>query len=161
MKRSDRLVINVAEIKEDGLKVKGEIPASVFELGPDQCDRQNCPNPLLYDLHAAKVNEGILISGRASTIARCRCDRCLVYYDRELVTDDVSHYETELHDNQADFTEAVREDVLIMFGDKNLCREDCKGMCPSCGVNLNQRTCDCEEPAPDAGAWHQLDDLDL
>ena len=30
-----------------------------------------------------------------------------------------------------------------------LCREDCQGLCPSCGINLNLRRCDCEQPARD------------
>ena len=40
---------------------------------------------------------------------------------------------------------------------KTVCREDCKGLCPSCGSNLNVESCDCQ-PVPDA-RWSALKDL--
>lgn len=42
--------------------------------------------------------------------------------------------------------ELLREDVLLSLPTKVLCKEDCKGLCPQCGVNLNEETCTCKAP---------------
>ena len=39
--------------------------------------------------------------------------------------------------------EILREQVLLALPMKALCRVDCKGLCPTCGINLNSGTCDC------------------
>ncbi len=39
--------------------------------------------------------------------------------------------------------DAVREQVLLSLPDRSLCREDCKGLCPHCGENLNEAACHC------------------
>lgn len=45
--------------------------------------------------------------------------------------------------------DAVREQVLLSLPDRSLCREDCKGLCPHCGANLNETTCNCGEQLVD------------
>jgi uncharacterized protein len=42
-----------------------------------------------------------------------------------------------------DLTEAIRQYALLAIPMKPLCREDCAGLCPSCGQNLNRGRCDC------------------
>lgn len=48
--------------------------------------------------------------------------------------------------------EILREQVLLALPVQRLCREDCKGLCPSCGVNLNNETCGCT-PVVTATGW--------
>ncbi len=55
--------------------------------------------------------------------------------------------------------DALARDILIMAeGDRVLCREDCNGLCPGCGVNLNQESCQCmpEEVPPQWAALREL-----
>jgi len=40
---------------------------------------------------------------------------------------------------------------------KILCAEDCKGLCPTCGANLNETDCDCKAPVD--ARWASLKDL--
>jgi len=47
------------------------------------------------------------------------------------------------------FEEVVREQVLIALPMKPLCREDCRGLCPTCGMDWNVGTCACAEKAID------------
>lgn len=42
-----------------------------------------------------------------------------------------------------DLTPMVREQVLLALTERPLCREDCRGLCPHCGANLNERSCTC------------------
>ena len=57
-----------------------------------------------------------------------------------------------------DLTEAVRQYVLMSIPMKPLCDADCAGLCPQCGKNFNQGSCDC--PSPDIDPrWSELTKL--
>ena len=47
-------------------------------------------------------------------------------------------------DDQIDLAQLVREQIYLTLPMKPLHREDCKGLCPQCGANLNETTCDCQ-----------------
>jgi uncharacterized protein len=117
-----------------------------------------------------KIIQDIRIQGRLDARLELSCARCLepvmqdvnrefdLLYrpqgadagrDEMSVTDaeaEISYYEGEgiLLDD------VVREQVLLAAPLKVTCREDCKGLCPHCGTNLNQEQCSCataqEEP---------------
>jgi len=53
--------------------------------------------------------------------------------------------------------DALREQVLLALPLKVICREDCKGLCPHCGKNLNVAACGCAEP--NDPRWSALKDL--
>lgn len=42
-----------------------------------------------------------------------------------------------------DLGDIIRNNILLNMSTKYLCREDCKGLCPECGVDLNESQCDC------------------
>jgi len=62
--------------------------------------------------------------------------------EREVAEEDVdiSYYT----DDQIDLIELLREQFYLALPMKPLCREDCRGLCPQCGVNRNTGTCECE-----------------
>ena len=47
-------------------------------------------------------------------------------------------------DERLDLDELLREDILLDLPTKFLCRDDCKGLCPKCGKDLNEGDCDCD-----------------
>ena len=53
-----------------------------------------------------------------------------------------------IEDDAVDLSEIVREAVIFGAQMNDLCREDCRGLCPRCGKDLNEGPCDCE-PEPD------------
>lgn len=68
------------------------------------------------------------------------CARCLAPlggpFDRSFVLD----YEVE-DEMDLDITDDVRQEILLSYPVKVVCREDCRGLCPQCGTNLNERSC--------------------
>jgi uncharacterized protein len=54
--------------------------------------------------------------------------------------------------------DVVREQVFLSLPPRSLCREDCKGLCPRCGKNLNSESCTCVT-APADPRWTALSDL--
>ena len=51
----------------------------------------------------------------------------------------------EYRDEKIDLGEVVREQLYLALPMKPLCQEDCKGLCPVCGVNRNRETCTCQQ----------------
>lgn len=73
----------------------------------------------------------------------------------------ITDAETEIGYYQKDgllLEDVLREQVLLSLPAKTLCREDCKGLCPHCGRNLNSESCNCET-APADPRWSALSDL--
>jgi uncharacterized protein len=52
----------------------------------------------------------------------------------------------------------VKEEILLAMPGHTLCREECKGLCANCGVDLNQNNCDCATKQIDS-RWEKLKDL--
>jgi len=53
--------------------------------------------------------------------------------------------------------DVVREQVLLSLPSRTLCNEDCKGLCPRCGQNLNQAACNCSSQPDEASTgWNAL-----
>lgn len=84
------------------------------------------------------------------------CDRCLDEFNREYKLD-FSHIlvrgETSMDEEEyvgcpedtLDVNELAIQDLLLSLPTKSLYREDCRGLCPVCGQNLNHGDCDCEK----------------
>jgi uncharacterized protein len=64
---------------------------------------------------------------------------------------DIGFYEG----NGLELADVVREQLLLWLPMRGLCREDCKGICPSCGVNRNREICDCVNTFADS-RWDAL-----
>lgn len=64
-----------------------------------------------------------------------------------------------VEDGLLDMDELATADISLELPICVLCREDCKGLCPMCGVNLNKTTCDCEEPEWKPGRNNPFKDL--
>ncbi|HCC34967.1 MAG TPA: nucleic acid-binding protein [Ruminococcaceae bacterium] len=89
------------------------------------------------------------------------CDRCASPIVKE-ITESVYHVladrpdggeETEetvlLDDMRLDLDEMVRTDLILSLPTKFVCSEDCRGLCPLCGKNLNEGECGCNNGAKD------------
>jgi len=64
-------------------------------------------------------------------------------------TDDPDVYRLDPKARELDLRPAIREEWLLAAPTFAVCREDCKGLCPRCGADLNAGPCGCPPPAPD------------
>jgi uncharacterized protein len=63
--------------------------------------------------------------------------------EREVEEDDLS---TAFYDgDEIDLSQLITEQFQLALPMKPLCRDDCKGLCPQCGTNLNTGTCGCDQ----------------
>lgn len=85
------------------------------------------------------------------------CDRCLKPLTRTVQKQFVHTLVSALNDEDNgdfilvedmhfDLDELLREDILLHIPTKELCKPDCKGLCPMCGADLNVTTCSCKPP---------------
>lgn len=110
------------------------------------------------------INDGTLLdlNGKIFVEARYTCDRCLEEFYTQLEIPFGDKYkeanpgdcEDELESacfvgDEIDITDLVRENLLLAQPLKKLCKENCKGLCSKCGVNLNVSTCSCDKESID------------
>lgn len=66
-----------------------------------------------------------------------------------------------INDNMADIDTPLAEEILLEFPSRFLCNEECRGLCPKCGVDLNTESCSCVLKEPDMRFKVLLDYLEL
>ncbi|MEO6656612.1 MAG: DUF177 domain-containing protein [Pyrinomonadaceae bacterium] len=118
------------------------------------------------------------LGGIIKTEVRLECSRCLepvekhldfpvraIFVDSndedtgtEAEISDEALDESVVHDGEIDLAEVVREQVLLSLPEQIFCREDCKGLCPKCGANLNLIDCICADDEVDP-RWEALKSL--
>ena len=168
--------VRLDEIRLDKLKTRPqevvfcepiiEFPALV-ELAEDS--GLEFIGPLRGELLANWPGDVIKVSGRISTEVQMPCSRCLsevswelnldvlVCYspvssensdaleqERELSSDDLGV--VPLTGEEIDIRSELEQEVIMAIPQHVLCKEDCAGLCPVCGTDLNQNKCTCERP---------------
>lgn len=125
--------------------------------------------PLDVDLTARSVGDGVFVRGTLRTTVRLACRRCLSPVERrvdesvdllylEKVEEDELDgevYRLPERGDELDLAPAVREHLLLDLPEYGLCDEECRGLCPGCGANLNEGACDCV-PQAAPGPWDAL-----
>ena len=110
------------------------------------------------DVTATAKNRASLVS---LTIRACfsysrSCDRCSTDFAREMdmlfehklaqtLVDDGNDDYIETPDFKLELDDIVISDILLSLPQKNLCKDDCKGLCQICGKNLNEGDCSCDK----------------
>jgi DUF177 domain-containing protein len=161
-----------------------EFPPERFDLGTDV----RAVRPVRTSGRATLVEEhtgdkgtldDIRVAGNVATDLEILCARCLdpVHYPiqrefdllyRPAGSDSGGDKEVELHDKDASISyyegdgleleDVLREQMLLAVPIKTLCSENCKGLCPHCGKNLNTDGCECAQDASDP-RWDALKEL--
>ena len=91
------------------------------------------------------VGRCFVVRGRIECKKNFICDRCLAQASENQVHEfDEEFDKSEAIDELIDVTELLRDVLLAGQPMKNLCKADCKGLCPECGANLNESECECD-----------------
>lgn len=162
----DSLVIEIpAELfaPAESSSYAGELAISSFEFGPDE---YRVARPLSWNASITNVGGALLVSGTVKGQVTTACARCLedATFDVEgeiegyfliegegEAPDDMEEDEFDVlpEDNKLDLEPLILAAVYVELPLIPLCREDCKGICPTCGANLNEGPCDCVPDASD------------
>ncbi len=102
----------------------------------------------------------VLLRAEISFCYHGQCDRCLNDFEKEyklsmehILVDSLNNEENDdfilLQQYQLDLSDLVMTDMLLELPYKSLCKEDCRGLCPMCGQNLNDGLCGCKPDTTD------------
>jgi DUF177 domain-containing protein len=177
------MLIKVKDLELRKLEFNESLAPGAIDLGEDLV--QTGPLPVQGHAELIRENRGarqvvedIRLVGSFSTEIDAPCARCLepvhnavaekfdLLY-RPLGVDarseevSISQAETEIGYYRGEgllLEDVLKEQILLALPVKQVCRANCKGLCPHCGKNLNVESCDCASSMPDP-RWSALEDI--
>ena len=160
----------IQDIPQEGFHLNYEVGQDELELTPDEgriLDR------LHLDCNVGHSSEGVGVKGTLSGTLIRECVRCLGEYQELVVLPclgmykreqsemqsstvvlDEESYDSELEQieevypcdgGQVDLVVLLREQVILATPIQSLCRPNCQGLCPRCGINRNEAGCSCAD----------------
>ena len=163
---SNALLINAAELlRRPGSERHVSLEPTVAELGIVD-DKFDVAATVHVSLRLESLTDGIVVDGQLRAPWADSCRRCLAPAAGEVVCDVRELYQHALTDpdafeivgDQIDLARMIRENILLDAPVAPLCRPDCAGLCPTCGVDLNTASCDCVSVVSDP-RWDALSQL--
>ena len=152
--------IVIEDIPDEGLVVDIEEKLGLEEV--------SVVSPVTAQLGLNRTGKEIIVTGSLRAGLGLQCSRCLKDFRRTLdlpvnvvyhPIDEMGIERHELKDDEMDMgfysgeeldlRELLKEQLLLNIQMKPLCDENCKGLCPHCGVDLNSETCGCEKKGSD------------
>jgi uncharacterized protein len=145
----------------------GENPDELNRLYSGDDKDFRFPQPLRVHVVYYRSGADLFFHGRVATVIEGHCSRCLKSYsfplekefDFVLAPDSRSPKNKELNaaelglsfyrGDELNLEPLIREQVLLALPTRPLCDENCRGLCPSCGVDLNERDCRCANAESD------------
>jgi len=140
----ERLRFATRDIQEaEGLVFDGEFPGAELLAGTDSgaATLGSCVVRLEFSIGG----DSILMEGTVDGAWTLPCSRCLKPHEAALRAEVTETFAATLETIEA--AEDLRQALVLVQPDRSLCREDCRGLCPLCGKDLNAGTCGC---APEA-----------
>lgn len=150
------LIINLASLAAGMTRLEAKVTAEDLELPPAEW-----PGGAEASLHLDRTGEMVAVRGRIRSAAHLECVRCLRPFDLPVATDltvvadrsggrsrvgeDLeADDDMKFHDGrQLDLRGEAREALLLELPITPHCRDDCRGLCPRCGADLNDGPCGC------------------
>lgn len=118
-----------------------------------------------------KVEDSVLLNGTIKYTFSDECARCLENFDNTVETkfeaiivqkinedEESDEIQLVITDGCVVLDEIIKQMIYLSMPMKSLCKADCKGICPTCGVNLNYEECKCENNLTDP-RFNKLKDL--
>ena len=177
------MFIEIKDLEISPIDFREEYGPGAIDLGPDLLQLSTLHTEGRADLveehHGKhKIIQDIRLKGKLNTSLEAACARCIEPVTHQLSREfdllyrplgsDAGRDELSVTDAEAEIgyytgeglllEDAVREQVLLALPLKMICREECKGLCPQCGQNLNEGACACVPPVQDL-RWSALREI--
>ena len=131
---------------------------------PLDAEHERLTGDIHVELQLTALNDGIDVAGTVSAAWATVCRRCLVDVSGTAVGAVDELYQIDpldpdayvIEDGQLDLAPLVRETILLELDNERLCRPDCAGLCPVCGVDRNTTDCSCDATVRDE-RWAALE----
>ena len=140
-------------------------------MGSELALGEQLHSTVTVDVALDKTPTQILLTTHIQVSGAFTCDRCVAEFERKLSpsyrmlyvfeVDEMQHLDPaefqviSAGENTIDIIDDVRQTIILAVPLKLLCNDQCKGLCPACGMNLNGDSCSCKEEIVDE-RWEQL-----
>jgi uncharacterized protein len=164
------LVIDLRRLEQAPAEVRGEISGADPVWSGSGLD---LAGPVVVRARAdGSPTRGVRVRGLLQGRLRSQCRRCLEPLELEVTDDfdlffdpkssatdeDMTLHTLEPRAEELDLRGPLGERFVLVAPDFPVCREECMGLCPHCGVNRNETDCDCSTVEPDS-RWGPLQQL--
>ena len=171
--------VNVAQLLHAPVGTTRSYPLDEHE--PDLAEELGLLTPVVGTLKLTRTNHGILAEAHYTVDVEQECGRCLDPARSTIVSDlseeflpstnIVTGQPENLHadpdvflinaNHEIDLTDLIRQDLVVQQPLQPLCRPDCPGLCPDCGLELQTGACGCaaQDDAAGEGQLGRLGEL--
>ncbi|MBN1521903.1 MAG: DUF177 domain-containing protein [Candidatus Aureabacteria bacterium] len=153
------MIIIKTRTKEDHFDLDGIESSEIFQIS--QGEGVSFQDEVEYHLRIQKTTKELIVMGSVKTVVSYECARCLKAFKEEIKVDNLLYsYALDQLGEQLDLTPLVREEFLLRLPIMPVCSEECRGLCPQCGKNLNDGPCGCHEKEK-SSPFDVLDDFPI
>ncbi|OGX40586.1 MAG: hypothetical protein A2984_00970 [Omnitrophica WOR_2 bacterium RIFCSPLOWO2_01_FULL_41_12] len=132
--------ININQIPTGGLTLEEDESASALDL---ETETIKFPQALRIKARLFKITNIVSADVILSTALRTICSRCLNEIEIDFQKSLKLNYQVSKSEQVVDLNPEIREEIIVDYPLKPLCSQNCKGLCPKCGKNLNEGDCYC------------------
>lgn len=169
------MYLRIEQINEEGLALEFEEQSEIFPVLSEMINQGECNfmAPIKTAVKMTRIDDIIEVKGEVSTQVRLPCGRCLQEYELPLkshfdltyvkripgLQEDDEQDEVEIsaqemgliyfEGEEINLQDGIQEQVILAFPIKAFCKKDCKGLCASCGKDLNKGDCGCDHQPSD------------
>ncbi|MEC9489820.1 MAG: DUF177 domain-containing protein [Halanaerobiales bacterium] len=144
------MFINLSNLKEIGSRKQVSLELEFHDL--EFVNREiEIKDPIKLELGIFNTKDSFVVEGKLEANLILSCSRCLQKYSSSVeldISEDVLKSEME-DEEELYLDEIIMDNIILSLPMKPLCSDDCKGICPECGQDLNEGECECEVEALD------------
>lgn len=129
--------VKLNDIPEEGLTLTEALDPAKMSLDTDDL---KFTAPVDVTAEFQKQQDTVWVQVGVAGEMEQTCARCLERFENPYGGRFVLDYEVKGM-LSLDITDDVRQEILLSYPVRFVCREDCRGLCPQCGTNLNERSC--------------------
>jgi uncharacterized protein len=132
--------IEINKIPPGGFTLAEDISASSLGL---ETDIIKFRGPIRIKADVSKITNTVSVALTLNALMLMQCGRCLNDFSLDLKKDLKLNYPVDKSELIIDLDEDIRQEIILDYPLKPLCSQNCKGLCPKCGKNLNEGGCSC------------------
>ena len=132
--------IDLNKIPLEGAVLEEEISASVLELDTETV---KFLGPVKVRAEVFRITNAVTVNLKLNGLLNLKCSRCLKEFEANFKKDLRLDYQVDRTESALVLDQDIKEEIILDYPIKPLCKPDCIGLCHKCGKNLNEGGCSC------------------
>jgi len=133
--------VHLKQIHPEGLELNETFACE--QIGLTRQDSIRLVAPVKVVAHIQRAEDELIASIKASSRYESFCFRCLEDISRDWVGEFTLVVDIDKYTELVDLDEDIRQELILNLPARILCHDECKGLCTECGVDLNNKACNC------------------